>query len=207
MPSTYSVRLGNVDSRPASSMMTDMITRILTVLLRGVRTPVPSIYSVRLGNVDFRPASSMMTSMLTLILTGLLSFAKTPSVGQVVDLSALIRRESQLYGHPSVHPLRLLPFVCGGHRQLALENLALHQQLAVYKRTATRPKLRQTDRLFWVWLARVWAGWRQPLLIVTCPSPKHEDLPPAHTLDSRPGWCRDGRWAPATSTCWRSRIR
>ena len=33
--------------------------------------------------------------------------------------------------------LRLLPFLCGGHRQLALENLALHQQLAVYKRTAS----------------------------------------------------------------------
>src|SRR4030095_15190152 len=28
-------------------------------------------------------------------------------------------------------------------------------------------RLRTTDRLFWVWLARVWAGWRQPLLIVT----------------------------------------
>ena len=63
--------------------------------------------------------------------------------------------------------LRLLPFLCGGHRQLALENLALRYQLAVYKRTVTRPKLRTTDRLFWVWLARVWAGWRQPLLIVT----------------------------------------
>ena len=36
--------------------------------------------------------------------------------------------------------LRLLPFLVGGHRQLALENLALHQQLAVYKRTAPRPK-------------------------------------------------------------------
>ena len=66
-----------------------------------------------------------------------------------------------------LHLLRLLPFVCGGHRQLDLENLALHQQLAVYKRTATRLTLRRTDRLFWVWLARVWAGWRQPLLIVT----------------------------------------
>src|SRR6266705_756813 len=50
--------------------------------------------------------------------------------------------------------LRLLPFLCGGHRQLALENLALHQQLAVYKRTVPRPKLRTTDRLFWVVLAR-----------------------------------------------------
>src|SRR5438876_6304305 len=29
-----------------------------------------------------------------------------------------------------LHPLRLFPFLCGRHRQLALENLALHQQLA-----------------------------------------------------------------------------
>src|SRR5215475_7013332 len=49
--------------------------------------------------------------------------------------------------------LRLLPVLCGGHRQLALENLALRQQLAVYKRMMTRPRLRRTDRLFWVGLA------------------------------------------------------
>ena len=96
-----------------------------------------------------------------------LSFAKTPSGGQVVDLSTLIRRESQLDDHPPAPPARLLPFLCGGHRQLALENLALRQQLAVYKRTVPRPRLRRTDRLFWVWLARVWAGWRQALVIVT----------------------------------------
>jgi putative transposase len=63
--------------------------------------------------------------------------------------------------------LRLLPFLCGGHRQLALENLAIRQQLAVYQRTAKRPKLRRSDRLFWIWLARVCAGWRQALVIVT----------------------------------------
>src|SRR6516162_3032131 len=66
-----------------------------------------------------------------------------------------------------LHLLRLFPFLCGGHRQLALENLALRHQLAVYKRTVTRPRLRRTDRLFWVWLARVWTGWRQALVIVT----------------------------------------
>ena len=71
-----------------------------------------------------------------------------------------------------LHCLRLFPFLCGGSRQLALENLALRQQLAVYQRTVTRPRLRRTDRLFWVGLARVWAGWRQSLVIVTCPSPK-----------------------------------
>ena len=57
-----------------------------------------------------------------------------------------------------LHLLRLFPFLCGGHRQLALENLALRHQLAVYKRTVPRPRLRRTDRLLWVWLARVWTG-------------------------------------------------
>ena len=66
-----------------------------------------------------------------------------------------------------LHLLRLLPFLFGGHRQLALENLALRHQLAVYKRTGTRPRLRRTDRLFWVALATVWAGWKQSLVIVT----------------------------------------
>jgi putative transposase len=66
-----------------------------------------------------------------------------------------------------LHLRRLFPFLCGGHRQLVLENIALRQQLAVYKRTVTRPKLCTTDRLFWVGLARVWAEWRQPLVIVT----------------------------------------
>lgn len=67
---------------------------------------------------------------------------------------------------PLLHLLRLVPFLYGGYRQLALENLALRQQLAVYQRTANRPKLRQRDRLFGVWLARVWPAWRQALLIV-----------------------------------------
>src|SRR4030095_14387937 len=66
-----------------------------------------------------------------------------------------------------LHLLRLLPVLFGGHRQLALENLALRQQLAVYKRMMTRPRLRRTDRLFWIGLARIWAGWRQSLVIVT----------------------------------------
>jgi hypothetical protein len=57
-----------------------------------------------------------------------------------------------------LHLLRLLPFLCGGHQQLALENLALRQQLAVYKRRLPRPKLRSTDRLFWAGLAKSSVG-------------------------------------------------
>src|SRR5438445_1981197 len=66
-----------------------------------------------------------------------------------------------------LHLFRVLPFLFGGHRHLALENLALRQQLDVYRRITARPPLRRTDRLFWVVLARVWTGWRRPLVIVT----------------------------------------
>jgi hypothetical protein len=64
-----------------------------------------------------------------------------------------------------LHLLRLLPFLFGGHRQLAFENLTLREQLAVCKRM-TRPKLHAKDRLFWVALARGWSGWKQALVIV-----------------------------------------
>ena len=49
---------------------------------------------------------------------------------------------------------------------LAAENLALRQQLAVMKRTNKRPKIRMADRLFWVLLFRIWTPWRKSLVIV-----------------------------------------
>ena len=49
---------------------------------------------------------------------------------------------------------------------LAAENLALRQQVAVYKHTVKRPKLRPRDRTFWVLLSRLWANWRSALAIV-----------------------------------------
>jgi putative transposase len=52
------------------------------------------------------------------------------------------------------------------HRDLVLENLALRQQLAVFKRRHPRPKLQPADRLFWIWLSTAWADWRASLLIV-----------------------------------------
>ncbi len=53
-----------------------------------------------------------------------------------------------------------------GRRALVLENLALRQQIAVYKRVPKRPRLRSTDRAFWVWLSRLWNGWKTPLILV-----------------------------------------
>ncbi len=51
-------------------------------------------------------------------------------------------------------------------RELAMENLALRQQLAVYKRNAKRPKLTNADRGFWMALMRWWPKWREALIIV-----------------------------------------
>ncbi len=49
---------------------------------------------------------------------------------------------------------------------LAAENLALRQQLSVLEHSVKRPKLRQRDRRFWVWLSRLWPAWRSVLHIV-----------------------------------------
>ena len=53
-----------------------------------------------------------------------------------------------------------------GKRALVLENLALRQQLAVYKRVQKHPRLRSSDRAFWVWLSRLWDRWEAPLILV-----------------------------------------
>src|SRR6202521_5209635 len=49
---------------------------------------------------------------------------------------------------------------------LAMENLALRQQLSVLARRHSRPRLTSVDRFFWVMLRRVWAGWTDALIIV-----------------------------------------
>src|SRR6516165_11230160 len=84
----------------------------------------------------------------------------------VIRHLALPQNEDDLQPLRAQRPERLAMGVTA-HRQLALENLALRHQLAVYKRTVARPRLRRTDRLLWVWLARVWTGWRAALVIVT----------------------------------------
>ena len=49
---------------------------------------------------------------------------------------------------------------------LALENLALRQQVAVLKRENPRPKTRWSDRAFWVGLRSFWSNWINALIIV-----------------------------------------
>jgi hypothetical protein len=44
---------------------------------------------------------------------------------------------------------RAVFLILGGHKQVALENIALRQQLGMFQRSVRRPKIRPLDRLFW----------------------------------------------------------
>ena len=56
-------------------------------------------------------------------------------------------------------------FFAPRHR-LALEAAALRQQLVVFEPPAGPYKLRRLDRLFWIALRQLWAGWAEALIIV-----------------------------------------
>jgi putative transposase len=66
---------------------------------------------------------------------------------------------------------------------LVLENLALRQQLAVYKHQHPRPRLSRPCRLFWVALSRLWPRWRDVLVVV-----KPETVVGWHRWAFRPFW-------------------
>jgi putative transposase len=51
-------------------------------------------------------------------------------------------------------------------RDQAIVELALRQQLEVYKRRHRRPRLSPLDRAFWIALVRLWPRWKQALVIV-----------------------------------------
>ena len=65
--------------------------------------------------------------------------------------------------------LRLLSLLLTAGRlrsDLALENLALRQQLAVLRRQRRRPWIRTLDRALWVILSGSWRDWKETLVIV-----------------------------------------
>ena len=70
-------------------------------------------------------------------------------------------------------------------RELALENLALRQPLAAVKLRHPKPRLTDTDRLFWVLLSRVWKNWRTSLHLVQ---------PGTVVRWQRQGFCYYWRW-------------
>ena len=50
--------------------------------------------------------------------------------------------------------------------ELALENLALRQQLQVLNRRHPKPRMTLPNRFFWVILRQLWAGWKHAPIIV-----------------------------------------
>ena len=57
--------------------------------------------------------------------------------------------------------------VFGSRQDLLSENLALRQQLSVFRRRNRQPKLAVLDKLFWVLARRFWSEWKNSLLVVT----------------------------------------
>jgi putative transposase len=82
----------------------------------------------------------------------LISASAPATIGRVLKLLILIGRE--------------LALAFCGHQELVLENLALRQQLMAARRAALRPRLRASDRLLWMVLARFWRNWRTALVLV-----------------------------------------
>jgi putative transposase len=68
---------------------------------------------------------------------------------------------------------------------LALENLALRQQLPNLRRTSVRPRIRKSDRAFWLVLCRLRSRWADTLIVV-----KPETMVRWH----RAGFCLFWRW-------------
>ena len=50
--------------------------------------------------------------------------------------------------------------------QLALENIALRQRLAVYKRTVKCPRIEDRDRIFWLSIVSMLKEWKEALVFV-----------------------------------------
>jgi hypothetical protein len=57
----------------------------------------------------------------------------------------------------------LLRLIFRSKQNIALENMALRQQLAIQQRSIKRPKINNSDRLFWVWLSKIWDNWKSAL--------------------------------------------
>src|SRR5881409_410954 len=91
------------------------------------------------------------------------------------------------------------------HRELALENLALRQQLAVCKAGQPRQRLTAMDRTFWVVQSRLWTSWRNSLQMV-----RPETVVGWHRQGFRCYWAwksRRRRGRPAIGTELRDLIR
>src|SRR5215831_12508265 len=81
--------------------------------------------------------------------------------------------------------------------KLALELLALRQQLVLLQRTVKRPQIQDRDRWFWIVVSRIWKDWRQALIFV-----KPETVIKWHHQGFRMYW----RWKSRSSQVGRPKL-
>ena len=62
--------------------------------------------------------------------------------------------------------ISILDLAVKDRAQLALENAALRHQLAVLKRSVTRPRIEDSDRIVWIMLRRLLKEWKEALVFV-----------------------------------------
>src|ERR1051325_632216 len=84
-----------------------------------------------------------------------------------------MRRRPRPRDHRRLPVIRLLLSLIAAARvffrsraDIALEVLALRQQIGVLKRKGPQPRLSPLDRLFWTVLRTTWSHWRDALVIV-----------------------------------------
>ena len=87
--------------------------------------------------------------------------------------------------------LTLLQPLLKDRTQLALENIALLQQLAVYQRTAKRPRIEDRDRISWLMVMQVLRDWKEALVFV-----KPRTVIKWHRKGFRYNWKRNSRSKP-----------
>ena len=87
--------------------------------------------------------------------------------------------------------VNLLQLAVKDRTQLALENIALRHQLAVYKRSIKRPIIKDGDRIFWLTVMRMLKEWREALVFV-----QPETLIRWHRNGFRYYWRRKSRANP-----------
>ncbi len=58
------------------------------------------------------------------------------------------------------HLLMLVRLLIEDRRRLVLENVGLRHQLVVLKRSVSRPRIQDSDRVFWILMRRTLEEWR-----------------------------------------------
>ena len=87
--------------------------------------------------------------------------------------------------------VQLVRLLVADRKRLALENVALRHQLTVLKRSVKRPRIEDSDRVFWILMMRMLKEWKDAVHFV-----KPETVLRWHRKGFRYCWKRKSRGKP-----------